>query len=200
VFSLSLIGRAQILRGDMAGAVESLDRALEVCEAERWVAFLPFPEAMRGEIDLQRGDTARAAERFERSFTLACELQDPCWEGLAARNLGLLHRLHGKAGTSRGWMDEARTRCTRVPDRYVWMQGHVLDGAIQVGLDDGDSEQTARMIRALGALAARTEMRELTVRGLIHAARAGDSGALESARVLAASIDNPALEPLLAQA
>ena len=154
---------------------------------------------MLGEIDLEHGDTERASERLEHAFTLACELQDPCWEGLAARNLGLLHSMRGQKGTSRGWMDEARTRCTRVPDRYVWMQGYVLDGAIQAALDESDGERASQMIRALGALAARTEMRELVVRGLIHAAHTGEAGALESARALAASIDNPALEPLLAK-
>jgi len=196
-FSLSLLGRAHLLRGYSGEAIVALDRALELIDAERWLAFLPFPEALRGEIDLERGDTARAAERFERAFAMACNLQDPCWEGLAARNLGLLHRAQGQAGTTRTWMDEARARCTRLPDRYVWMQGHVLDAAIQVELDDGTDERAPQLIRALGALAARTEMRELVVRSLLHASRMGDDGALESARMLAAEIDNPALTALL---
>jgi DNA-binding SARP family transcriptional activator len=196
-FSLSLLGRAHLLRGEGAEAIVALDRALELIDAERWLAFLPFPEALRGEIDLERGDTARAAERFERAFAMACDLRDPCWEGLAARNLGLLHRAQGQAGSTRTWMDEARTRCTRLPDRYVWMQGHVLDTSIQVELDAGTDGRAPQLIRALGALAARTEMRELVVRGLLHAARMGDRGALESARMLAAEIDNPALGALL---
>jgi DNA-binding SARP family transcriptional activator len=196
-FSLSLVGRAHLLRGESAEAIVVLDRALELIEAERWLAFLPFPEALRGEIDLERGDTARAAERFERAFAMACDLQDPCWEGLAARNLGLLHRAQGQAGSTRTWMDEARVRCTRLPDRYVWMQGHVLDAAIEVELEHGIDERAPQLIRALGALSARTEMRELVVRSLLHAARTGDTGALESARMLAAEIDNPALTALL---
>jgi tetratricopeptide (TPR) repeat protein len=198
-FSLSLVGRAHLLRGESAEAIVVLDRALELIDAERWLAFLPFPEALRGELDLERGDTARAAERFERAFAMACDLQDPCWEGLAARNLGLLHRARGQARSTRTWMDEARTRCTRLPDRYVWMQGHVLDAAIQVELDAGRAGRAPQLIRALGALAARTEMRELVVRGLLHAARMGDTGAFESARMLAAEIDNPALAALLDQ-
>jgi hypothetical protein len=105
---------------------------------------------------------ARAAGRFERAFALACDLQDPCWEGLAARNLALHHRVQGQTGSTRSWMDEARARCTRLPDRYVWM--HVLDAAIQVDLDEGADECTPQLIRALGALVARTEMRELVVR------------------------------------
>lgn len=41
-------------------------------------------------------------------------------------------------------------------------------------------------------------MRELVVRGLVHAARIGPAGALDSARMLASEIDNPALTTLLA--
>jgi DNA-binding SARP family transcriptional activator len=194
-FSLSLIARARLLRGETDAAMQAVDRALGLVEAERWLAFRPFPEALRAEVDLHHGDTGRAGERLERAFALACELQDPCWEGLAARNLGLLHRMLGQQGSSRGWLDEARSRCARVPDRYVWMQGHVLDTAIGLSVDEGERE---RLVRALGALAARTGMRELVVRGLAHAGRVGQPGALDSARMLAGEIDNPALAPLLA--
>ena len=197
-FSLSLIARAQLLRGEASEAMLVLDRALGLVEAERWLSFLPFPETLRGEVDLLRGEIARAAERFERAFALACELKDPCWEGLAARNLGLLHRAHGQLEPSRGWIEEARERCTRLPDRYVWMHGHVLDTAILFSLDKAEHDHTHKLIRALSAMAARTEMRELVVRGFVHAARIGQAGALDSARMLAGEIDNPTLATLLA--
>lgn len=195
-YASALLGRAHVLRGEHDAAALVLDRALELVEAERWLAFRPFPEALRAEVDLARGDLDRAGERLEHAFAVACDLQDPCWEGLAARNLGLLHRAGGRDGSVRGWMDEARTRCGRLPDRYVWMQGHVLDAAIGAELDAGGDGRA--LIRALEALAARTGMRELSVRGLAHAARAGDDGALASARLLAAEIDNPALAALVA--
>jgi hypothetical protein len=51
----------------------------------------------------------------------------------------------------------------------------------------------------LRALASRTEMRELVVRGLLHAASVGEEGALESARLLGAEIDNPTLHALLTE-
>jgi hypothetical protein len=78
------------------------------------------------------------------------------------------------------------------------MHGHVLDTAIGLGLEGGEHERTAQLIRSLGALAARTEMRELVVRSLAHAARIGQAGALDSARMLAGEIENPTLETLLA--
>jgi DNA-binding SARP family transcriptional activator len=195
-FSLSLLARARLLRGEEAEAAAAVDRALALVEAERWLAFMPFPETLRAEIDLARGDHARAAQRLERAFAVACEIQDPCWEGIAARNLGLLHHAEGRGATVRGWMEEARTRCVRTPDRYVWIQGYVLDAAIAVALDR-DEDDARPLIRSLGALAARTGMRELSVRALVHAARAGDDGALDSARELAAGIDNPALAALV---
>ena len=77
------------------------------------------------------------------------------------------------------------------------MHGHVLDAAIRIDLEVGPDERTAQLIGALRAMAARTEMRELVVRSLVHAAGMGDRGALDSARMLAAEIDNPALASLI---
>ncbi|WP_445151298.1 hypothetical protein [Baekduia sp. Peel2402] len=77
------------------------------------------------------------------------------------------------------------------------MQGHVLDAAIGTELDTGGDGRA--LIRALGALAARTGMRELSVRCLAHAGRSGDGAALESARLMAWEIDNPALADLVAR-
>jgi tetratricopeptide (TPR) repeat protein len=196
---LTSVARARLGRGEIDEAAEALDQALELIEGERWLAFLPYPEALRGEIDLIEGDTAAAAERFEHAFTLACQIGDPCWEGLAARNLGLLHMERGEQEPSQQWMNEARTRCTRLPDRYVWMQGHILDSSIQVAIETGDLVQARQLIRSLRALASRTEMRELVVRALIHASRLGEDGALESARLLARDIDNPTLTALLTE-
>ena len=79
------------------------------------------------------------------------------------------------------------------------MQGHVLDTAIELGLEPGDDEQTPaadpRAGRAGGAhrdaRAGRARPRR-TPRGL------GQAGALDSARMLAGEIDNPTLETLLA--
>ena len=73
----------------------------------------------------------------------------------------------------------------------------MLDTAIRFSLEQAEHEQTQKLIRSLGALAARTEMRELVVRGLVHAARTGQAGALDSARTLAVGIDNPTLTSLL---
>jgi DNA-binding SARP family transcriptional activator len=193
------IARGRLARGEIAEATALLDGALDFIESEQWLLFLPVAQAWRGEIDLIDGDIDTAGERFDHAFTLAAQNGDPCWEALSARNLALLHHARGDEELSHHWMDEARTRVTRMPDRYVWMQGHVIDTSIGVALDSGENEQALRLIRLLKALSSRAEMRELSVRALLHAERMGEAGALESARLLAADIDNPSLHELLAR-
>jgi len=73
----------------------------------------------------------------------------------------------------------------------------VLDTMASFALDRGDEAQARRLVDALAALAARSDMREPVVRAQLHRGRLGDPAALASARMLAAGIDNPALTPLL---
>ena len=67
----------------------------------------------------------------------------------------------------------------------------------RVGLAQG-SAQAAQWAEKLAFLAARTGMRELVVRAHLYRGRLGQEGALEAARLLAAEIDNPALDSPLA--
>ena len=57
--------------------------------------------------------------------------------------------------------------------------------------------EARRLVDALASLAARGDMRELVVRAHLHRSHLGDPSALATARLLAANIDNPALDPLL---
>ena len=54
-WSLSLIGRIHLLRGDLALAITALDRSLELVAGERWTAFRPWPESLRAEVSLRTG-------------------------------------------------------------------------------------------------------------------------------------------------
>ena len=49
-------------------------------------------------------------------------------------------------------------------------------------------------------MAARRGLHELGARASLHRARLGERGALENARALAAQVDNPALDALVASA
>ena len=65
-----------------------LEGSLALARATGWIAFLPFPESIRAEVALRRGDTAHAAELLDHAWPLGCRLGDPCWEAMAARELG----------------------------------------------------------------------------------------------------------------
>jgi hypothetical protein len=161
------------------------------------MAFLPWPEALKGELDLRAGHVEAATEQLEHAWALATHLGDPCWEGMAARGLGLLSAARGDRPGATAWLAEAQTRCNRTSDRYQWVSAHVLDAVIGVAIDQDDEPEATRLVDALATLAARGDMRELVVRAQLHRSRLGDPSALATARMLATGIDNPALAPLL---
>ncbi|MDX6641080.1 MAG: hypothetical protein QOF12_2091 [Solirubrobacteraceae bacterium] len=198
-WSLSLIGRVHLLRGDVTLALAPLDESLALVAAERWTAFRPWPEALRAEASLLLGRPDQATERLERSFRLACRLGDPCWEAMGARLMGLLTARGGDTGTACGQLADAVARATRVSDVYQWVHAHVLDSyaglAVQAGAPDA-----ALIVDRLAELSQRCGLRELVVRALVHRDRLGVPGALDSARLLATEIDSPALARLVAPA
>jgi ATP/maltotriose-dependent transcriptional regulator MalT len=153
---------------------------------------------MLAEVELMTGRIDTARGRLETAYDLACRLGDPCWEGMGARAHGLLHRASGDLELARDWLAEARRRASRVSDRYVWVYAHSLDAAAGVAIELGDPEGRD-LVSELTEVAARSGMRELVVRGRLHAGRLGEPGALDAARLLAADIDNPALASLLRQ-
>lgn len=194
-WSLTLVGRVHLLRGAFDTAAEVLDAALDVVARERWAAFRPLPEALRAEVALRTGRPDQAADRLDGAFRLACRLEDPCWEGLVARVTGLLaSEQDGKAG--RRWLDDAFARASRVTDPYEWVRGYILDALAGLAIDHGDEDAT-QIVESLSNLAAHTGMRELLVRADLHRARLGEPGAADSARLLAAEIDNPLLHASL---
>jgi hypothetical protein len=125
------------------------------------------------------------------------QLGDPCWEGMAARGLGLLHATAGDHAAATAWLAEANTRCNRVTDPYQWVRAYVLDATATTALERHDEVEARRLVDLLASPAARGDMRELVVRPHLHRGRLGDPTALASARLLAAGIDNPALTRLL---
>jgi hypothetical protein len=173
---------------------------LELVREQRWMAFLPWPQALRAELDLYAGDVDAAADGFEHAWVLACQLDDPCWEGMAARGLGLLNAGRGDHLAATEWLTRAASHSSRVPDRYQWVHGYVLDAMISAALDRDDHDQAGPLVATLGSLAARCDMRELLVHAQLHSFRLGDQAALATARLLGAEIDNPALSQLLEDA
>ena len=196
-WSLTLVARAHLLRAERSQAAVALSRSLALVHEQRWLAYLPWPQALQAELDLSAGDVDSAADGLEQAWVLACQLGDPCWEGMTARGMGLLHASRGDHVAAAAWFAEASTRCSRLPDRYQWVNAYVLDATIGQALDRDERDRARTLVTALTSLAGRCDMRELVVHAYLHRHRLGDRTALPAARMLAEDIDNPVLAALL---
>jgi DNA-binding SARP family transcriptional activator/predicted negative regulator of RcsB-dependent stress response len=195
-WALACHGRTLVERDDLDAAEEELARASELSRAERWTAFLPFPEALLAEVWIRRGRCDRASQALDHAFALGCAVNDACWEAYAVRGLGLLQAAGGDRAGATARLEDALIRCTRQRDTHRWIRAHTLDALCAVGLADGDA-RTSAWVADLAALAGRSGMRELSARAYLHRWRLGDASAIEGARAIAVEVDNPALSPLM---
>ena len=194
-YALCMKGRVELLRGDLDAADHHLATSVALAEREHWLSFLPWPQAFQGELCLARNDPLRAAEIFQQAFARACQLGDPCWEGITARGLALVADADGDSERAFETLRDARVRSTRLADPYVWLDGHILDAMCALGRKHGHPE-TRTWIDTLRELASRTGMRELNVRAFLYSAAEGGAGDADAADLLAAEIDNPELHAL----
>jgi DNA-binding SARP family transcriptional activator len=195
-WSQSLMARSHHETGQRAEALAAIDASLAITQDERWTAFAPWAESIRADIDLTNEHVEEARDRYEHAYALACQLGDPCWEGVSAKGLAMIEARAGDLAVASSWLDDAYTRCTRWPDAYQWVTATVLDARCELAIDRHD-ERADRLVEQLAELASRTGMRFLVVRSHLHRARLGQPGALEAARIGAAAIDNPVLADLL---
>jgi DNA-binding SARP family transcriptional activator len=195
-FGLSMLGRVSLLRGELVDATELLVAAIDLAERDHWLSFLPWPQAMLGQAWLSLGDLDAAARTLEQSFARACQIGDPCWEGISARGLAMLSEATGDMDQAFAVLLDARARTNRLADPYVWLDVHILDALCELGRRHGH-EQTAAWASTMLDRSSRTGMRELTVRAMLHEAACGIHGDAEAAALLAVDIDNPQLAPLL---
>ena len=195
-YARAMLGRVGLLRGELDTAAEHLVAATDLAGREHWLSFVPWPQALLGEVLLARGDDGGAAECLEQSFARACQMGDPCWEGISGRGLALLEASAGDLDRAVAGLLDARSRCTRLPDPYVWLDVHILDALCGLGVRLGHP-QTDSWVEAMHDRASRSGMRELTVRAMLHGAARGSGGDAEVAAMLADDIDNPALARLV---
>ena len=198
-WAYTFLGRTHLLRDELADARAALERAMEAVRTAGWMTFIPFPQSLLGGVELAEGRIAEASDAFEATFALGCQIGDPCWEGMGARDIGLVKIVNGDLADGIRWLDDARTRCIRIPDAYLWIHGYCLDALCEQAIAHG-VEGADRWVNDLAAVAARTGMNELLVRAQLHGAALGVPGARESAAVFAERIDNPAVLRRVAEA
>jgi hypothetical protein len=196
---MSLIGRLHHLRGLDTEARSVLDACIELVRDERWTAFAPWPDTLLADVDLTDQRTEAARDRYAHAFALACQLGDPCWEGVAAKGLAMVEAQTGDSAEALTWLIDADARCTRWPDAYQWVHASVLDATADFLIETRD-ERRADCVEQLASLASRTGMREFVIRSHIHRARLGQPGALEAAVIGVAQVDNPVLATLVEEA
>jgi tetratricopeptide (TPR) repeat protein len=198
-YAWTMHAKLHVLRNELDEAAALLDRALELAEARGLITFRSWPESFRAEIDLKNGHVDAAADAFEHAFALGCEIGDPCWESIATRGRGLVAVKRGEVERGLELLAEAPRLCRRLPDTYLWIEAYGLDALCGAAVEHDDAS-AERWIGELEATAARRGLRDLLVRATVHRARLGEPGALESARSLAAQIENPALDELIESA
>ena len=191
-WAYTFLGRTHLLREEFPEARAALDQGVEAVRAAGWMTFIAYPQSLLGAVDFAEGRIEEASDAFDSAFALGCQIGDPCWEGLGARGVGLVKIANGNVAEGIRWLDDARTRCIRIPDAYLWIHGYCLDTLCDQAIAQGVAGAD-RWVSALEAVAARTGMNELLVRAQLHRGALGVPGALESASVFAARIDNPAV-------
>src|SRR5690348_7160497 len=186
-YALSMLGRISLFRGALDMAAGQLDASIKLAEHDHWLAFLPWPQALRGEVQLARADPAGAAELLQHAFARACQLRDPCWEGMAARGLALVAEATGDTERAFALLADAQARAGRLADPYVWLDGYILDALCELGRRHGHPDSGA-WVETLRNLSCRSGMRELTLRSLQHGAALGRPRDAAAAAALADEI------------
>jgi hypothetical protein len=87
------------------------------------------------------GDDDAAAKQFAAcSGVLEAELGDPCWEGMAGRGLALVASAAGDIERAFALLADARTRCNRLAEPYLWLDVYILDAQCQLGVRYGHAD------------------------------------------------------------
>jgi len=192
-WSQGVLARSLLLAGQLPQARLAAEQSMALARRERWNAFLPWPQVLHAQCLAQAGCWDESGEEAEHAFALACELGDPCWEGMAARALGLLAAHAGDLAAAQGWLSDARRRCDRVSDRYVWVSAYV--GLAQL---ETAARQDPRLVAPVAARlyehAARSDLPEFLAWALVYQAESGDHAKAPLARSAADGIANPDLQ------
>jgi DNA-binding SARP family transcriptional activator len=195
---LGELGLIRFMLGDDERARSDLAETLGRTRTLAWNAYLPYPEAMVGLLDLRAGNVGAARDGLEHAFALGCQIRDCCWEGIAASGLASVQEAEGDVEGASTRFADAVVRSAREPDAWLWGHAFVLDRACGFAIRTGRPE-AERWTADLEALAGRTMMREFLARAYGHRAELGDAEALRSAELTAREVDNPALHVWLAE-
>lgn len=187
--SLAMFDMSAMLAKKVGRPRHHVEEALEIANAERWAAFLPFPQVQLGELLWRGGDCYEAQIQLENAYALASEVGDLCWESLASRSLAAVARDQGRTEAAAKW--SARSLDHLLPN--AWIQSSAIEGKCQMVAPSNPAlgRSTAQQ---LDAFADKNGFREFSVRAAIQLGALGDERAASAAVKLSFDIDNPALQ------
>ena len=165
----------------LAGALDDAERwsrlAVSGAQAERWTAVRPWPESWHAHARLSRGDDPlEVRAELEATYVLACQLQDPCWQGISAKAMGLTYVADGHPEQALPWFTDALVACAPLTGAYRWVDAEVRVTESEVLLGLGDRE---------AALSVATQALEDSARGDMPLLVARARAVIESARASA---------------
>ncbi len=155
IWNLGLGARTLFLVGRVDEAIEWARLSAALADEERWTAFRPWPDAWLGQARLASGESPAAVRTdVEATFALARHLNDPCWEGVSAKVLGLTYVAENDFETGLGWLANTGEMCGRVTDSYTWLETEILVTEAQAAMEAGDRDRADSVARrAVGAAA-----------------------------------------------
>jgi hypothetical protein len=106
---------------------------------------------------------------------------------MSARGLALLAEAAGDTERAFALLADARARCHRLAEPYVWLDGYILDAQCELGRRHGHPD-TRAWVESMQDLTARTGMRDLALRSLRHGAALGHPGDAAAAAMLEAEL------------
>lgn len=158
-WSLGLGAWGHLAAGCPEIAVEWTTECLAIIDDLRWVAFRPWPQAVRAEAKLRMQTNSEALRgELEEAFALSCHLGDPCWESATARVSGLAYAASESFETALEWFAQARERCVRETDAYAALLVSILADSAECHLKVGNAVEAESLVRETLSLAARAHM------------------------------------------
>jgi len=139
-YSQGTLARSLMDHGDLAGGRAIAAQGVERARRGGLTVMLPWPLLVAADGALRAGDDAMAADLFEESLAFGRELDDPCWEGLGLRGLGLLRAEAGDRAAAIDLLNQGLDACARYPDVYAWAKALILVDLVE--LEDGGDPAT----------------------------------------------------------
>ncbi len=159
IWTLGLGGWGMLAADRFTDADRWLEDCLTLVDAQRWIAFRPWPVAVRAESTLrQKKPTVGLRTELEQAFALSCQVQDPCWEAAVARTLALTYAADRDHEKAMNWLSEASRRCARDTDGYAALKVAILADQADLSRKQGRTDTADTFGREWVSLAARTHM------------------------------------------